>query len=374
MRVLIDLQSAQTENRFRDIGQYSLSLAQAMAQNSGGHEIWVALNGALPGEINNIYSALDGLIPEERIQRFNMPRKIGWMDAANAWRRNAAERMWEAFLDSVQPDFIYTSSLFEGAQDDAIASIGKFTDVHAATAATVHDIDLFLQSKKHVKAEWESAWRMDKIESLRRSNILFSISEHVRQEILRTLDVNPDRVINISSAISPCVHPVMIGDADREMLRARFDIKNRYVMCGENNGSHRDVENVLKAFAQLGDVIAHDTQLVVIAKIECRTIIANLADQLGIADRVVHISNVSSHALMRLYSAAATYVSASSCKGFCFPALEAITCGVPTIGANTASISEVIGKQDALFDSEDSIARDCPEFRVQGRLNNQVRV
>ena len=39
MRIVIDLQGAQTENRFRGIGRYSLSLAQAIVRNRGDHEI-----------------------------------------------------------------------------------------------------------------------------------------------------------------------------------------------------------------------------------------------------------------------------------------------------------------------------------------------
>lgn len=38
MRIVIDLQGAQSESRFRGIGRYSLSLAQAMARNAGEHE------------------------------------------------------------------------------------------------------------------------------------------------------------------------------------------------------------------------------------------------------------------------------------------------------------------------------------------------
>ena len=47
MRIVIDLQGAQSDSRFRGIGRYSLSLALAMARNAGEHELWIALNAAL---------------------------------------------------------------------------------------------------------------------------------------------------------------------------------------------------------------------------------------------------------------------------------------------------------------------------------------
>ncbi|WP_203564006.1 hypothetical protein [Deefgea sp. CFH1-16] len=45
MRIVIDLQGAQSASRHRGIGRYSLALAQAMVRNRGEHEILIALNG-----------------------------------------------------------------------------------------------------------------------------------------------------------------------------------------------------------------------------------------------------------------------------------------------------------------------------------------
>ncbi len=48
MRIVIDLQGAQTYSQYRGIGRYSMALTLAIAKNRGEHEIWLALNGALP--------------------------------------------------------------------------------------------------------------------------------------------------------------------------------------------------------------------------------------------------------------------------------------------------------------------------------------
>ena len=39
MRIVIDLQGAQTESRFRGVGRYTLSIAKAMCREADGHEI-----------------------------------------------------------------------------------------------------------------------------------------------------------------------------------------------------------------------------------------------------------------------------------------------------------------------------------------------
>jgi hypothetical protein len=60
MRIVIDLQSAQTLSRHRGIGRYSLSLAKAMIEKGTGHEFILALNGRMS----------DGIAPSCRPRTF----------------------------------------------------------------------------------------------------------------------------------------------------------------------------------------------------------------------------------------------------------------------------------------------------------------
>lgn len=68
MRLVIDLQGAQSESRYRGIGRYSLSLARAIAENRGDHEIIVALSGLFPDSIKPLKSIFKEVIPEENIR------------------------------------------------------------------------------------------------------------------------------------------------------------------------------------------------------------------------------------------------------------------------------------------------------------------
>lgn len=358
MRVLIDLQGAQTESRFRGIGRYSISLAQAMARNAGDHEVWVAVNGAFPDGIGDIHAALEGLVPAQRICQFNTFRDVGWPNAANGWRRNASERMWEAFLDGVQPDFVHVSSLFEGAQGGAINSVGKLPGYQAATSITLYDLIPLLNPKAYLASDWVRAWYMDKVESLKRADLLLSISQHAREEVLQALDIDPARVVNMSSAISPHFKPMPIGEMERAMLRERFDIQGRYVMYSGAMEPRKNVEGLLKAFAMLGEDLLRNTQLVIAGKVSThdRIKFEGLASQLGIANRIAFTDFITDNELIALYSGSAVYVFPSLHEGFGLPALEAMACGAPTIGSGTTSIPEVIGRQDALFDPSDPTA------------------
>ena len=51
MRIVIDMQGVQTESRFRGIGRYTMSFAQAIVRNRGKHEVILALNGLFPDTV-----------------------------------------------------------------------------------------------------------------------------------------------------------------------------------------------------------------------------------------------------------------------------------------------------------------------------------
>jgi len=104
MRIVIDMQGAQTESRFRGIGRYTLSFAQAIARNRGEHEVLLALSGLFPVTIEPIRTAFDGLLPQENIHVWNAPGPVQEESPGNDARREVAELIREAFLASLAPD------------------------------------------------------------------------------------------------------------------------------------------------------------------------------------------------------------------------------------------------------------------------------
>ena len=67
MRILIDLQGAQTGSRFRGIGRYSMSLTKGILRNAGNHEIIIALSALMPQSIEAIKDELAPLISQQAI-------------------------------------------------------------------------------------------------------------------------------------------------------------------------------------------------------------------------------------------------------------------------------------------------------------------
>jgi glycosyltransferase involved in cell wall biosynthesis len=140
MRIVIDMQGAQTESRFCGIGRYTLSLARAIVCERGEHEIILALNGLFPDTIEPIRAAFDGLLPQENIRVWYAPGPVRECEPGNEWRREVAERIRESFFASLRPDVVHVSSLFEGFFDNAVTSIGIFAP-KLSTVVTLYNAD-----------------------------------------------------------------------------------------------------------------------------------------------------------------------------------------------------------------------------------------
>lgn len=65
MRIVIDLQGAQTVYFLRDISRTALELSQAIVRNQGDHEVHIALNGSFQDTIEPIRAAFSGLIEQK---------------------------------------------------------------------------------------------------------------------------------------------------------------------------------------------------------------------------------------------------------------------------------------------------------------------
>lgn len=352
MRIVLDLQACQAGSKHRGIGRYSMALAQAMVRRGGAHDMLIALNSHYPDAIGEVRAAFDGLLPQSQIRVYDLPGPLAEYDKRNTWRVRAAEQLREHYFATLAPDFVHVASLFEGLGENAAASVahgeGSFD-----TAVTLYDLIPLMRKDVYLAEAHVSGWYYRKLQSLKNAELLLAISGHSRLEAMAALQLPGDRVVNISSAVGPEFHPRTLDEASRRDLFNRFGLRGEFVMYTGGIDYRKNIEGLIEAYALLPGALRAQHQLAVVCSIQDhdRVRLQKVVAKFGLPkDAVVFTGFVSDQDLVALYNSTSLFVFPSLQEGFGLPALEAMSCGAPTIGSNNSSIPEVIGRADALFD------------------------
>ena len=378
MRIVIDMQGVQTDSRFRGIGRYTLAFAQAVVRNKEAHEVILALSGLFPDTIEPIRAAFDGLLPQSNIRVWQVPGPVREAEVGNDARRGTAELLREAFLASLQPDVIHITSLFEGYVDNAVTSIGLLDD-STPVSVILYDLIPLQNPDQYLKSNLQyEQYYLRKIESLRKATVFLAISEFTRQEGIEVLELNNNQVVNISAAIDKIFKPINVEDSTRKILLQKYGIWDSFVLYTGGSDGRKNLLRLVQAYAQLPQDLRAMHQLVFVGVMgeEDLALLKDTAKKCGLHhDTLVFAGYVSEEELVQLYNLCVLYVFPSWHEGFGLPALEAMACGAPVIGANTSSLPEVIGFPEALFDPLDvaSISRKMNEALEDQEFRSRLR-
>jgi glycosyltransferase involved in cell wall biosynthesis len=356
MRIVIDLQGAQSESRFRGIGRYSLSLTQAILRHGVGHEIIIALNGMFPETIETIRTALEGLVPQENIRVWFAPGPVKEFVQSNHARTLIAELMREFFMRDLKPDILLITSLFDGFGDDTVTSIGE-ADCCYLTIPILYDLIPLVRSDDYLKPNPAYAqFYQAKLHQLKRADAWLTISDCSANEAVEYLDLDPQRITNISAACDPLFKRVNLSETERQELMRRFALTGKFVLYSGGADSRKNLERLIRVYGLLPKGLRNEYQLVIAGKIPASNIehLRAHAKACGVPIKsFVLTGNVSDIELRNLYNLCHAYVFPSLHEGFGLPVLEAMSCGAPVIASNTSSLPEVVGIEEALFDPTD---------------------
>jgi glycosyltransferase involved in cell wall biosynthesis len=375
MRILIDIQGCQTESRFRGIGRYSMALTKEIARQGGTHDIWLLLNKNIPGSIDSLTEEFSNLIPRNQIVTFQTPMPIA-IDANNFWRVRAAEIIRESFIASFKPDVVYVTSLFEGWNENAVTSIG-LVETTGKAATTLYDLIPFLNQESYLFNPQIKDFYFRKINSLKKADLLMSISEYSRQECVDSIGVQPEHIVNVSTAADSIFRKINVSDQEAQSLLRQYGIAGPFIMYTGGFDLRKNILRLFEAYSLLPEDIRNSHQLLMAGRTTDATQLwlKTQVRKLGIEGNVIVTGYIPDDDLARLYNICALFVFPSLHEGFGLPALEAMACGAPAIGSNTTSIPEVIGYPNALFDptNSKSIAEKMVEVLSDVGLNTFLR-
>ncbi|MDP2269818.1 MAG: glycosyltransferase [Archangium sp.] len=375
MHIALDLQSCQTGSRLGGIGRYSLELAKAMVRRRSRHEFSLILSEGAEGG-SQVRAAFADLIAPDRIRTFATPTHTAEFGNPLSMVR-AAELVREQFLLELAPDCVHVSSLFEGLHEPFVTSVGQVYPSDR-TAVTLYDLIPWAQKERYLADKRALGHYVTKLEYLKRAGLLLAISDFSRREASDLLNIDPERVVNISSAVDARFHHLDLSIAAQTELKGRFGIADKFLMYTGSFDVRKNHATLIRAFGQIPAAARANYQLLMVGNgwDGMYSQLRNVAAESGLKERdLVFAGHVAEADLVPLYNACSLFVFPSLAEGFGLPVLEAMSCGTPTLCSDTTSLPEVMGLPAAMFDPSDvkSVAARIQQALVDPDFRDALR-
>ncbi len=166
-------------------------------------------------------------------------------------------------------------------------------------------------------------------------------SESTKSDIVRLLDVAPERIHVAPMAVDEQFQPMPRDEAEA-YLTSTYGISPPFLLFVSTLEPRKNVSTLLRAFKRLAKKIPHT--LVMIGSIgwnarETQKVLA----EVDLGERLIRPGFVPHMKLPAFYCAADAFVFPTHYEGFGLPLLEALVCGCPVVTADNSSIPEVTG-------------------------------
>lgn len=215
--------------------------------------------------------------------------------------------------------------------------------------ATIHDVIYMACPQDLPSRTGRLYYRIMMNACSRMATRIITDSEHSRNEIVRYLRADPEKIDVVYPAVDAGFHSVA-NAAQIAGVRSRFGIDREYVL---NVGIYKPRKNhagLLQAFHTMIQGGCHAKLVIAGPMAAGAPVLRRLARELGIEEQVIFTGFVNDADLRALYSGARVYACPSLYEGFGFTVLEAMACGAPVVCSSSTSLPEVAGKAALFFD------------------------
>jgi glycosyltransferase involved in cell wall biosynthesis len=189
--------------------------------------------------------------------------------------------------------------------------------------------------------------------SIKSSDIIITVSQYSKQDILKYYKVDENKVKVIYEAADKNFGVLKILDHEREEIRAKFNLPERIVLYVGMIENRKNITCILKIADEVYSKY-QDIKFVLIGKIGYGG--EKLVGEIQKRKNVVHLKYVDDDVLKKIYNISFIFLYPSFYEGFGFPPLEAMQCGLPVLASDNTSLRELIESAGLLHDANDYLS------------------
>lgn len=224
--------------------------------------------------------------------------------------------------------------------------------INCPTVITVHDLSWIRYPETH-PIERVSMMNRYFEKALGQASALITDAEFVRQEIIDTFGVRPEKITAIPLGVEAIFRPRSESET-QDVLSAQGLVHRNYFLTVGTLEPRKNLSLAIKAYGALPELIRKRFPLVVIGMTGWHSEeIERLIAPLQRAGYIRQLGYVSRSDLATIMAGATALIYPSIYEGFGLPPLEAMASGTPVICSNVSSLPEVVGDAGILIDPSD---------------------
>ena len=309
MRVAIDARMIKP-GTMHGIARYVYELIHGLSQTDAGIEFHVLVNGDSP--------LLDQKWPEH-IKFLEI--KAGWISFREQFEIPAALRSRGIDLFHA-PSFV--APLFTPCK----------------VIMTIHDLNHLVLPQFYTPFH-QVYYRVFVRSCIERSTYILTVSHFSKQEIVRTIHLDPAKIFVTYNGVSERYKPIT-DQEELAYIRELYELPDQFILCVSNNKPHKNVHQLVRAYCQ------SSVELPLVLATPVDGALLRLAESFNKKHRIFFSRFIAEEHLPAVYSMTNLFVYPSTYEGFGLPPLEAMCCGAPVVVARSSSLPEVVGER-AIF-------------------------
>lgn len=273
------------------------------------------------------------------------------------WRRHT--KLWRAF--GVARDAHRGSvELFHGLDTFLPYGLGKY-DIRSVI--TIRDL-IVLRYPSTMNILKRIYTRFKLRSACRRADRIIAISECTKRDLVNLMKIDPEKIDVIYPGFDPRYAQEISAEAV-EAVKQKYGLPDRYILNVGTQHARKNIELIISAM----DKLSVEIDLVVAGRNTSHTSrLKRTAKRLSLGDRVHFLDSVTKDELAAIYRGALMLIYPTHYSSFGMPIIEAMSVGIPVIGATGSSHEEAGGNAAIYVSPNDS---DALAEHIEELLDNE---
>ncbi len=209
---------------------------------------------------------------------------------------------------------------------------------HVKFILTIHDLtfEFFPECYSFKRRLWHRIVNPRKL--CERADIIITPSDNTKHDIIFEYEIHGNNIHRVYPGLSSLF--IQKNDMDEKYIKQKYGLPDDYVLCIGTLEPRKNVDFLLDAYENLTQ---KDKQVTLVIAGPKGWRYKKLLHRIDHMAGVIYIGYIDEVDKQAVYKNSRAFVFPSIYEGFGFPVLEAMSCGVPVITSDRASLPEVVG-------------------------------